>query len=222
LKDFKVELLYTVPKDEQGSWVNLCADPRGRLIVSDQTGSLYRVTLPSPGSKNKLKVERIPIELGQAHGLLWVGDVLYVVEERAPGRPPLVTDVGVRLPAHLTASGRAILAALPSAQVRALFPDKESFVDRHGNGPTSLSALRVLLAETRQRGYAAEDGEVTPGFASVAAAVMDHNDLPVAGVAVTWPSQHEILPLGRLVRATRDTAHRLTRRLGGNPVAPKA
>ena len=30
LKDFKVELLYTVPKDEQGSWVNLCADPRGR------------------------------------------------------------------------------------------------------------------------------------------------------------------------------------------------
>ena len=79
-------------------------------------------------------------------------DVLYVVEERAAGRPPLVTDVGVRLPAHLTASGRAILAALPSAQVRALFPDKEAFVDRHGNGPTSLSALRVLLAETRQRG----------------------------------------------------------------------
>ena len=30
-------------------------------------------------SKDKPKVERIPIELGQAHGLLWVGDVLYVV-----------------------------------------------------------------------------------------------------------------------------------------------
>ena len=146
-------------------------------------------------------------------------DVLYVVEERAPGRPPLVTDVGVRLPAHLTASGRAILAALPSAQVRALFPDRNAFVDRHGKGPTSLSALRALLAETRQRGYAAEDGEVTPGFASVAAAVTDHNDLPVAGVAVTWPSQHETVPLERLVRATRDTARRLTRRLGGNPAA---
>ena len=47
-------------------------------------------------------------------------DVLYVIEERAPGRASLVTDVGVRLPAHLTASGRAILAALPAAQVRAL------------------------------------------------------------------------------------------------------
>ena len=37
-------------------------------------------------------------------------DVLYVIEERAPGRPPLVTEVGVRMPAHLTASGRAILS----------------------------------------------------------------------------------------------------------------
>jgi putative heme-binding domain-containing protein len=79
LKDFKVELLYNVPKDEQGSWVNLCADPRGRLIVSDQTGSLYRVTVPAIGSNEKTKVERIPVELGQAHGLLCVGDVLYVV-----------------------------------------------------------------------------------------------------------------------------------------------
>ena len=52
-------------------------------------------------------------------------EVLYVVEQRAPGRPPLVTDVGVRLPAQLTASGRAMLADLPPAQVRALFPDAE-------------------------------------------------------------------------------------------------
>ena len=41
-------------------------------------------------------------------------EVLYVVEQRAPGRPPLVTDVGVRLPAQLTASGRAMLADLPA------------------------------------------------------------------------------------------------------------
>src|SRR3954453_20564689 len=59
-------------------------------------------------------------------------DVLYVVEERAPGRPPLVTDVGVRLPAHLTASGRAILAGLSAAQMRALYPSREAFVDRTG------------------------------------------------------------------------------------------
>ena len=69
------------------------------------------------------------------------------LEERAPGRPPLVTDVGVRLPAHLTASGRAILAALPPPQVRALYPDRSAFVDRHGaRADRPCRQLRTLLA----------------------------------------------------------------------------
>ena len=63
-------------------------------------------------------------------------DVLYVIEQRYPGRPMLVTDVGVRLPAHLTASGRAILAGLSRSQLRALFPDAASFVNRTGAGMT--------------------------------------------------------------------------------------
>jgi DNA-binding IclR family transcriptional regulator len=136
-------------------------------------------------------------------------DVLYVLEERAPGRPPLVTDVGVRLPAHLTASGRAMLAALPAVQVRALHPDRSAFVQRHGTGPTSLSALRTLLTETRQRGWAVEDGEVTPGLASVAAAVLDHNGLPVAGVALTFAAGD---PDGLAVQVRR-VADALTARL---------
>lgn len=142
-------------------------------------------------------------------------DVLYVLEERAPGRPPLVTDVGVRLPAHLTASGRAILAALPAAQVRALYPDKDAFVLRHGSGPATLSALRVLLAETRQRGHAVEEGEVTPGLASVAAAVLDHNGLPVAGIAVTY-LVGDVVDVPNLVQRVTTTARILTRRLGGS------
>jgi DNA-binding IclR family transcriptional regulator len=140
-------------------------------------------------------------------------DVLYVVEERAPGRPSLVTDVGVRLPAHLTASGRAMLAALPAAQVRALYPDRHAFVDRHGVGPTSLSALRALLTETRRRGYAVESGEVTPGLASVAAAVLDHIGHPLAGVAVTYVDGEA--DESALSVAVRDTANALTTRLLG-------
>jgi DNA-binding IclR family transcriptional regulator len=150
-------------------------------------------------------------------------EVLYVVEERAPGKPPLVTDVGVRLPAHLTASGRAVLADLPSPQVRALFPDAGAFVDRHGVGPRSLSALRRVLAEVRRRGYATEDGEVTPGFASVATAVHDHAGRPVAGVAVTFPTG-EVDAAGRdriAVRVTRAAAE-LTRRINGRPPGGRA
>jgi DNA-binding IclR family transcriptional regulator len=141
-------------------------------------------------------------------------DVLYVVEERAPGRPPLVTDVGVRLPAHLTASGRAILAALPPAQVRALYPDRAAFVERHGRGPSSLSALRAVLAETRQRGHALEEGEVTPGMASVGAAVLDHNSVPLAGIAVTYPMDAEP-EVAQLVEQVTATASAVSRRIGG-------
>jgi DNA-binding IclR family transcriptional regulator len=140
--------------------------------------------------------------------------VLYVIEERAPGRPPLITEVGVRLPAHLTASGRAILAALPTAQVRALYPDREAFVQRHGVGPSSLSGLRTILAETRQRGLATEDGEITPGFASIAAPVLDHNDLPLAGVAVTYPTDAGA-DVATIADAVRTTATALTRRVRG-------
>lgn len=141
-------------------------------------------------------------------------DVVYVVEERVPGRPSLVSDVGVRLPATLTASGLAILAALPAAQVRALFPSVEAFVQRHGAGPTSLSTLRPLLVQARSRGYAREVGYVTPGLASVAAAVLDHTGHPAAGVAATYPTTDDPHPPADLVTAVQGCAAEVSRRLG--------
>jgi len=123
-----------------------------------------------------------------AHLAVMTGrDVLYLVEERAPRRPALVTDVGVRLPAHLTATGRAMLAQLPREQVRALYPDAGVFADRTGRGPRTPRELRELLRTVRQTAIATEDGEVTLGFRSVAAAVHDHAGWPVAAIAVTWP-----------------------------------
>ena len=80
VKDFKVELLYSVPKDKQGSWVSMCVDPKGRLIVSDQYGSLYRVTPPPIGGTAAAhEVEQIDLRIGEAQGLLWAFDSLYVV-----------------------------------------------------------------------------------------------------------------------------------------------
>ncbi len=78
-KDFRVELLYTVPKDQEGSWVALCSDPKGRLIVSDQYGSLYRITPPALGTTLGLKIEKIDLPIGQAQGLVYAFDSLYVM-----------------------------------------------------------------------------------------------------------------------------------------------
>ncbi|WP_442922375.1 IclR family transcriptional regulator [Microbacterium sp. GCS4] len=139
------------------------------------------------------------------------GDVLYIVEERAPRRPALVTDVGVRLPAHLTASGRAMLAALPREQVRALYPSASTFPDRTGVGPRTPAELREVLRVARARGYAVEDSEVADGLRSVGAAVHDHAGWPVAAVAVTWANAD--LDEERLADAVRETASVLESRL---------
>jgi DNA-binding IclR family transcriptional regulator len=200
---------------EEGFVVHLPEEHRyGLGVAAFEVGSGYARQEPLQRIARRHLAGLVDVTGQSAHlAVLHGRDVLYVLEERAPGRPPLVTDVGVRLPAQLTASGRAILAGLPAAQVRALYPDRSAFVDRHGTGPMSLSALRTLLAETRQRGYADELGEVTPGFASVAAPVLDHNQHPVAGVAVTYEAG---APVDRetLVHATLRTASALSRRLG--------
>ncbi len=54
---------------------------------------------------------------------------------------------------------------------------------------------------------------MTPGLASVAAPVLDHNRHPVAGVAVTF-ADHDHDP-GALAEDVRRAAAALTRRLGG-------
>ena len=76
LPGFKAELVYVVPKLTQGSWVSMTNDPKGRLYVSDQGGSLYRVTV---GAKPQdTVVEQVDLPIGQAQGMLWAYDGLYV------------------------------------------------------------------------------------------------------------------------------------------------
>ena len=75
---FEVDRLYSVP-ESQGSWVSMAVDPKGRLIVSDQYGKLYRVTPPAIGEEGEAEVEPIEVEIGEAQGLLWAFDSLYVM-----------------------------------------------------------------------------------------------------------------------------------------------
>jgi DNA-binding IclR family transcriptional regulator len=147
-------------------------------------------------------------------------DTLYLLEERAAGKPSLVTEVGVRLPATLTASGLAILAAMPASQVSALWPTREDLPRRHDRGPTTLTQLRRELRETRLRGWASEDGSVTLGFCSVAAAVLDHAGLPQAAVALTFQAS-EVDEEGRAALAAQATeaCRTISRHIHGREVA---
>ena len=202
----------------EGFVTHLAEDARyGLGVAAFEVGSGYARQEPLARIARRPLAELVDRTGQSAHlAVLHGRDVLYVLEERAPGRPPLVSDVGVRLPAHLTASGRALLAGQSAAQVRALYPSAAAFSDRTGTGPRTPTALRGVLTDTRRRGWATEDGEVTAGFASVAAAVLDHNAIPVAGVALTFESREQP-DLEALADAVCRTAAVLTRRLGGQP-----
>jgi putative heme-binding domain-containing protein len=79
LPGFKAELLYSVPKEVEGSWVSMCVDPKGRIIVCDQYGGLFRVTPSGIEGAKTTAISKIDIPLGEAQGLLWAFDSLYVV-----------------------------------------------------------------------------------------------------------------------------------------------
>jgi DNA-binding IclR family transcriptional regulator len=203
---------------DQGFVVHLAEERRyGLGVAAFELGSAYTRQAPLQRLARLPLARLVDTTRHNAHlAVLHGRDVLYVIEERAPGRPPLVTDVGVRLPSQLTASGLAMLASLPPQQVRALFPSRDAFIQRHGVGPTTLSQLRALLAQVRHNGFAVEDGTVTPQFASVAAPVLDPSGHPVAGVAVTYPSAEVTdSEQTRLSGEVIGTATELTRRLRG-------
>ena len=189
----------------------------GLGVAAFELGSAYTRQAPLQRLARQPMVRLVDATKHNAHlAVLHGRDVLYVIEERAPGRPPLVTDVGVRLPSQLTASGLAMLASLPPQQVRALFPSRDTFVQRHGVGPTTLVGLRTVLSRIRRDGFAVEDGTVTPDFASVAAPVLDHVGHPVAGIAVTYPAAEVTEDQRRfIVEQVIKTATDLTRRVRG-------
>ena len=149
--------------------------------------------------------------LGVLHGR----ETLYLATEAPRSRVTIVAEVGVRLPASLTASGRAMLAQLPAAQVRALFPSRDSFVDRTGLGPTTPTALVRLLATERDRGWAQEDGFIVPGLASVAVAALDRSDRPVASIGLTFRADRvDARAREELARFAGRAARDLSRRMG--------
>ena len=201
---------------EHGYLTYLPEDRRyGLGVTAYELGSAYQRQAPLQRMARPILHQLVDRMRQNAHlSILHGRDVLYLIEERAPGRPLLITDVGVRLPAVHTASGLAILAGLPRSQLRALFPNAAAFVDS-ARGPATPTALRRLLSDVRNRGYSTEEGTVTAGLSSVAQIVVDHVGYPTAAVAVTYLTEG-VDPRTRdaLVTAVSAAADQLSRRLG--------
>lgn len=83
---FRVERIFTVPRETLGSWVAIGFDDKGRLIASDQgEKGLCRVTLPPPGSDQPTRVERLGLKITGAQGILHAFGKLYLSVNGGPG-----------------------------------------------------------------------------------------------------------------------------------------
>ena len=153
-KDFKVELLYSVPGGEQGSWVNLCNDDKGRIYASDQYGGLYRFTPPPAGQPlDPAKIEKVPADIRAVNGMLFAFGALYVgvndYESKIPGGLYRITDSNgddqldkvELLRAIETKGDHGVHAVLPTPDGKALY-----LVCGNGAKPTQFAGSSQVPA----------------------------------------------------------------------------
>lgn len=99
----------------------------------------------------------------------------------------VASRTGSALAANCTASGKALLAALPDQEVSALFPGQKSLTALTTRSITTRSRLLAELKVIRERGYAINREESEDGVASVAVAVRGPQQVPVAALVVSAP-----------------------------------
>lgn len=124
----------------------------------------------------------------------------------------LVSFVGRSLPAHSSATGKAILAFLPADDLELHLPDELAALTE--NTITSRDRLRHELEDVRQRGYALESEESTANLSCVAAPVMRTGRVAAAVTICVPRAQIAEEKLRQLSRAAVETASQLSTRAG--------
>jgi IclR family transcriptional regulator, KDG regulon repressor len=124
-------------------------------------------------------------------GVLNHTDIVYLgmVESRRALR--MQATIGGRDPAYSTSLGKAILAFLPNDQRPAHLPAR--LTSRTPRTLTSLAALGEDLAQTRERGYAFDQGENEEGSCCIGAPIFDRQGHAIAAISVSAPASR--LPL---------------------------
>lgn len=123
-------------------------------------------------------------------------DVIYLDKrEPADHAVRLVTDVGARLPAHLTAVGRALLSSLDQSVLPTLY-EHFDWPTRTGDGPSSLNELRSTLTGVASCGYAIERGLTTTGITCIASPVVAGDGTAIAALGIAFlsgtKSKHDV------------------------------
>jgi IclR family pca regulon transcriptional regulator len=146
-------------------------------------------------------VQRLAAEVGKSCslGVLDGDDVVYLLRVARPRPMSVAISVGTRLPAHATSLGRAILAALPQADLDA-YLGRVELTPFTSHTVTDRSVLRAELEAVRAQGWALTDQQVEPGLRSLAVPVRAGDGAVVAALNISAnltpdaPAQLQLLP----------------------------
>lgn len=143
-------------------------------------------------------------------GVLDGREVVYVERLDSPNTVRVFTELGRRVPAHRTSSGKAIVAFLPASQRDKLL-DGWALDRKTQHTITNLTDLRQELSAVRRQGYAENRQESELGVVSVAAPIRDVTGQAVAALSLAGPSErmdtkraeyaHAVTTLARTVSA---------------------
>ena len=144
-------------------------------------------------------------------GVLLSDDVVIIHHEPRPDGSRQMPEVGIVIPAHASALGKAMLAFLPDDAGRIL----ASGPLRSMTGETLSEPieLKEQLADVAASGMASEQDEAVIGESGLACPVFDASGLPVGSIGVVVPStEWPIDGAGR--SAVREAARAISRELG--------
>ncbi|MFZ0088787.1 MAG: IclR family transcriptional regulator C-terminal domain-containing protein [Solirubrobacteraceae bacterium] len=150
-------------------------------------------------------------------GTLHDGQVLIVHHVFRPDDSLQTLDVGSLLPAHATALGKVLLAHHPYV-----------VADLAANGLAAFTGATICdrerldreLVRVRERGWAADIGELTSSQVSLAAPILDRAGLTAGAMGIFGPPERLLMarqPRGELLAYVREAARAVSRELGAIP-----
>jgi len=150
-------------------------------------------------------------------GTLHEGQVLIVHHVFRPDDSLQTLDVGALLPAHASALGKILLADHPYVAGELARNGLERFTPAT---ITDAESLERELERVRQRGWAADIGELVNGEVSCAAPILDRRGVTVGAMGVSGPPDRLLAarqPRGDVVACVREAARAVSRELGAIP-----
>jgi len=127
-------------------------------------------------------------------------------------------EVGIVIPAHASALGKAMLAFLPDDEERVVAGELRSMT---GETITSPDQLRTQLDEIRASGVAVEQDEAVIGESSLGSPIFDSYGEAVGAIGVVIPSDGDVARHSAR-DLVREAARSVSRELGAAVWPPRA